>query len=271
MTLIYFKVIAIVAIFTLTLLSGLLPLRFAVKNTQFLHLSDAFAGGIFLSAGLLHLLPDAEASFRQLYGNNAYPFAQLYCIIACVFLLFLEKSLVIYGNKKKQQNAQNLQHQHLTYEIAGCCHHKTLFTPILLLIILTIHSFVEGLAIGISSNIVEAIVIFVAVIVHKGSESLALTNNLYRYKINVKNIIKLIVIFSCMTPLGIFLASLVNTSLDNHFAHLLEAIFNACASGTFVYLGTIHVVECEKSLTNLKEILALILGITVMSVVALWV
>lgn len=283
MSLISFKIMAIISIFVLTLISGIIPLRFALKNTKFLHLGDAFAGGIFLSAGLLHLLPDAEKSFQQIYPNSPYPFAQLYCVIAFVFLLLLEKGFMIYGNKRQKHNdtknshdLHDLNHSNISHNIntncetLGCCQHKNLFTPIILLVVLSIHSFVEGLAIGISGNIIEAMIIFIAVIVHKGSESLALTNNLYRYKINIKHIVKLIALFSCMTPLGIFLASLINADVSSHFGYMLEALFNAFASGTFVYLGTIHIIECEKSFADLGEILALLFGITIMSVVALW-
>ena len=60
MTVLEFKIIAVVVIFLVGISSGLLPLRFAVsKGEQLLFsIGNSLAGGIFLGAGLLHLLPD---------------------------------------------------------------------------------------------------------------------------------------------------------------------------------------------------------------------
>lgn len=344
MSLLFYKSLAAISIFLLTLVAGLLPLRVALRNKQILHLGDAFAGGIFLSAALLHLLPDAEAGFTKLHstaaglsgggGGDAYPVAQLICAISFVLLLLMEKGLVIYGKYRtrifvngsdntsnnnasskhaeeggdaKQHAATTATSNNSSHTLAErhqhdahsgiCCHdasctcmgsisenksnddkggkhssNKNIITPYLLLLILSVHSFIEGSAIGISGSLAGMLVIYLAVIAHKCSESLALTSNLYRYDIKIKHICWLIFVFSLLTPLGIFLASLVENML--HLAangNLFEATFDAIAAGTFLYLGTVHIMECKKSFEDFGEITALILGITLMAVVALWV
>lgn len=281
MILITFKLIAVVSIFLLTLCAGLIPLRFAIKRNQLFHLGDAFASGIFLSAALIHLLPDAEVVFHKIYGSDSYPLAELYCIITFVFLLVIEHGAAIYSKYRKSNHSHNhdaqyspadsnnLALQQDMTEQCGCG--KNIFTPILLLLVLSIHSFVEGAAIGISPDFASALIIFIAVIVHKGSESLALASNLYRYALQLKHIGRLIILFSFMTPLGILLASLVNDTISGNTGLMLEAIFNAIAAGTFLYLGTVHIMKCEKSFENFNEIFALILGVILMSTVALWI
>lgn len=270
MSLIIFKLLAALSIFVLTLSAGLIPLRFALNNKKIFHLGDAFASGIFLSAALLHLLPDAEAIFHKIYGNDSYPLAQLYCVIAFIFLLFIERGVAMYSKHRAAFHSHHhkLNNDHNSIQ-CGCG--KNILTPLLLLLVLSVHSFIEGAAIGISEGLTGALIIYVAVIVHKGSESLALASNLYRYELKLKHIGRLVVAFSFMTPLGILFASMVNNVINNSTGQLLEAIFSAIAAGTFLYLGTVHIMECEKSFEDFGEITALILGIVLMSTVALWV
>lgn len=305
MSLLLCKTLAAISIFLLTLVAGLLPLRVAVRNKKILHLGDAFASGIFLSAALLHLLPDAEASFAKFHaaatsvggGGETYPLAQLFCAISFVVLLLMERGLVVYGKYKARFLCLNGNGNSVDdkgeYGQAGnvaaptnlCCHgascdctngsattNKNVVMPYLLLLILAVHSFIEGSAIGIGDTFASVLVIYLAVIAHKCSESLALTSNLYRYSLSIKRIAWIIFIFSFLTPLGILFASVIENAV--HFSansSLFEGLFDAVAAGTFLYLGTVHIMECEKSFEDLGEIIALILGITLMSVVAIWV
>jgi len=250
-----FKILAAVAVTILILATGLLPLRFALRNKQFLHLGDAFAGGIFLSSGLLHLLPEAEQTFLSIYGTHSYPYAQLICIFAFVILLLLERGVVLYGKYWEQLNPNR----------------KSILTPYLLFVTLAVHSFIGGAALGLSNSLATALVIFLAIIMHKGSESIALVSNLCRYAVPPKRISWLIFMFSWLTPLGVLAASITDCSSLLEAKHLPEAIFNAVAAGTFLYLGSIHIMECEKSFEDLGEITALILGISLMGIVAIWI
>ncbi|MEI8055714.1 MAG: ZIP family metal transporter [bacterium] len=114
-----FKTIAATSIFLLTLTAGLLPLKVAKNKNHLLYLGDAFASGIFLSTALLHLLPDADKGFHQVLTNNTYPIAPLICSATFISLLIMERTVLTYG------------------------------APFLL-ILLSIHSLVEGTAIGTS-------------------------------------------------------------------------------------------------------------------------
>lgn len=74
----------------------------------------------------------------------------------------------------------------------------------LLIIVLSIHSFVEGTALGIEVTLPSLLIIFVAIISHKSAEALALGVKLRNGKINHMVTIKAMCIFSLITPLGIF-------------------------------------------------------------------
>lgn len=244
------KIIFATSIFLLTLVTGLLPLRIAKHNARFLDVCDAFASGIFLSTALLHLLPDAAEKFNAIGGID-YPLAYLICISTFILLLIMERGIALYGEKHFSD-------------------HK-IMAPIFLVILLSIHSLVEGAAIGINANFLETAAIFFAVLAHKGSESFALSMNLHHSGLATKIIKRVIMLFSMITPLGIFIASSVVYASETTSGGLLDANFCAIAAGTFLYLGTEHLVEGKKSFEQFNEVIALILGVALMALVAIWV
>lgn len=63
------KVIAMVVMFLLIMITGSIPLRSKSfkSNPKVLSLSSAFAGGLFLAVGLLHLLPEANENFNNYF------------------------------------------------------------------------------------------------------------------------------------------------------------------------------------------------------------
>lgn len=250
MTFVTLKIILALGILLLTLASGILPLKLIRKHHVFLSYSNTFASGIFLGAALLHLLPDAYAQFSKALPEITYPLAPLICLSVFIILILLEQGVVLYG-KSHNQNGK-------------------IIAPALLIAVLSIHSLIEGTAIGINASFAEMSVIFFAVIAHKGSESFALASNLHRYEISHRNIIKIISFFALITPLGILGATIADQVLKNLSEQYIEGILNAVASGTFLYLGSIYIMEKEKAFNHFGEIVTLIIGVTIMAVVAIW-
>lgn len=268
-----FKITAAISILILTLITGFLPLRFAIKNHRLLNFGDAFACGVFLSAALIHMLPDAQQGFEKILGPTAYPVAPLLCLVTFMLLFLFERALLLFGNCATCKcNLDNHKVSNFTNESEHAEFGKKNFlTPFLLVFVLTMHSFVEGAAIGINSSLAGASIIFLAVIAHKGSESFAFASNLYRHALSMKWLTRIILFFSLITPIGVFAASATEYLLKLHSGSILEAIFNAIAAGTFLYLSTDHLVEGKKTFSNLSEIVALIIGAGMMAAVAIWV
>ena len=150
-------------IFLVGISSGLLPLRFAVsKGEQLLFsIGNSLAGGIFLGAGLLHLLPDG---IEFLSGVSDYPLAMLITASSLCVLLLLEKVVFI------KSDAHNLENIGSSPD----------FQPYLLAIILSIHSFIAGAALGIEKTILASVVLFIAIIAHKGGAAFALGISMIR-------------------------------------------------------------------------------------------
>lgn len=238
-----------ISIFLLTILAGLLPLRLIKNNLRFLNLSDSFASGIFLSTALLHMLPDAVSKFND-FG---YPLPYLICLVAFIGFFIMDHGVLISSAKSGSSNSSKF------------------FVPVFLVFLLSIHALVEGAAIGANTSLIEASAIFLAIMAHKGSESFALAINLHNSAIAVKKIKQIIAAFSFMTPLGIFMASWLINHTNNNSADLVSGYFDAVAAGTFLYLGTERLLDGKKSLNNVSNTIALLLGVLLMALIATWV
>ena len=58
------------------------------KNNKFLSLSNSFSAGIFLSMGLIHILPESAEMLKEL---TDIPLAYILCFLSYALILFIEK------------------------------------------------------------------------------------------------------------------------------------------------------------------------------------
>lgn len=247
MSLIFYKSIAGLLIFITSLISVAYPIQMRAHpgHHPFLESADAFASGIFLGAALFHLLPDAISDF-SLLGNTGYPFAELFCALGFLLLLFLERL-----------SQRNTLHFTAPYFIA---------------IILIIHSLIEGAALGANTTFAAASILFVAIIAHKSSESFALAVILNRSELALKPIIAIVSLFSVMTPIGIAIGTMMTSHLEFRTGQYLAAGFNAFAAGTFLFMSTLHHINHHHNhdKESLSEFGFLLTGLVVMALLAVW-
>lgn len=245
-----FKLISIFSILCITLISGLFPFFKKVTSSgeQSFPIAESLAAGVFLSVALIHMLGTASAQFYKLHDH--YPFAFLLAGIMFLFLLWLE---------------------HIGQEIVAHKGDSSGSFAILATLMLSVHAFLMGAALGLSASFSIAIVIFFAIVAHKWAESFSLAIQINKSHFSFKMNVLLFCAFSLMTPIGIALGAAATTTLGNY--PLLEPIFSSLAAGTFLYLGTLHGLENAtliKKCCDLKHFYFVILGFTIMAVVAIW-
>ncbi|MDX1900511.1 MAG: ZIP family metal transporter [Gammaproteobacteria bacterium] len=252
MSLSMYKLIAAAAILITSLIAVIYPVKMRAHpgHHPLLERGDAFASGIFLGAALFHMLPDALTIFNQLLSNIHFPIAESFCAAGFLVLLFLEK-------------------------LSGFLNHKNITSSISLLLaaILIVHALIEGAALGITTTAATTTILFLAIIVHKGSESFALAMILNRSHLMFIPILITIGLFACMTPLGILFGSLLTQTLKWNTGQLTTAAFNAFAAGTFLYMSTLHHINHhhephEKE--SFVEFWFLVAGLCTMALLALW-
>lgn len=253
MTLFTYKMIAAVLIFIVSILAAYYPIK---KNGQFkelesMHVSEALASGIFLGAAFFHMLPDSIRLLTGLYGTLNYPIAEAVCVFGFLFLLFLER-----------------------LSLATCSCHPSHSIPYILTLTLIVHALTEGAALGIGGTYSEMIMLLIAILAHKGSETFALCLSLIRHPLPLPRIIIIIGFFALMTPLGIGLGAMIHQySYTARDAQLAAALFNAFAAGTFLYISTLHHVHFHQhkgESQGMLEFGSLVLGAVTMAVISFW-
>lgn len=253
MPLITFKWLAAFIILALSLTTGIASLRFAVKFQRQLQIGDAAANGIFIGAAIFHLFPAAIEGFHNVNVSPAY-LITLFLIILIIAILFII--------------------DHITYKLSQ--HKNVLISVWLLTLTLSVHALIAGISLGISETFAIVSIIFFAILAHKGFEMFAFVINLHRRLQNYYQVMLLFFLFSFITPLGIWIGTLSDNIFRENTDNLLTACFNAIAAGTFLYIGIIdrhhtHYRPVLDSYQQYTRVLATLIGILVMSIVAIWV
>ena len=244
-----FQIIVLFVILVITAISGILPFIKKASNPAGFKfpIGDAIASGVFLGAGLIHMLSDSANDFADLGIDYPFPFL----IAGLTILLFLLIEHI--GGALSKNNKGNLS-----------------FMAIMATMMLSIHSFFEGAALGISEELSVAVVIFVAIIAHKWAASFALAININKTNLKFITRLSLFSIFVVMTPLGILFGQTAQNYVSNP---LIEPIFTAIAAGTFIYMGTLHGLDRSvlvKDCCNTKQYTFVIVGFAIMAIVAIW-
>lgn len=212
-------------------------------------IGETLATGVFLGAGLLHMLPESNALFKSM-GYN-YPFA--FIITGAVFLFFL-------------------WFEHLGKELY---HHQNENHPafaILAWAMLSVHSVMLGAALGLSHSSSMIIMLFLAIITHKWAESFAIAVQLNKSSLSQRASLIFFLTFSLMTPLGIFFGWYFGHGVETN--SLFDPVLIAASAGTFLYLGTLHGLErcvMVERCCNLGDFSFVIIGFALMAGVAAYV
>jgi zinc transporter 1/2/3 len=212
---------------------------------------SALAGGVFLGAGLIHLLPDAAAGLAPGHG---YPWAFALCGLAFCAILLVEKVLWRPAPGPGGEAAQAAD------------------TPYLLAGVLGFHSLLAGLALGAESSLAGSLALFAAVAAHKGSAAFSLGVALVRGEVAPRRRLAVLASFCLATPAGILAGAGVARLLAAPAARTGEAVFDSLAAGTFLYIAVLDVIQEEFAVpgARVSKFLFLAAGLAGMAALAVW-
>ena len=246
------KIIIILVIFASGVVGGLMPriLGKTAKGGHILVLGSAFTGGVFLGAGLIHLLGDGLEMMNDFAGDVEFPWAFFILGIGFLLILFFEKILSRGGEIAATQSKQ----------------------PFVLLLILSLHSIIAGAALGLEASIASSLVLFFAIVAHKGFASFALGISFHDAQFDKAKTRFYIILFSIMTPLGVVGGTLLASLLESQAVIGAEAIFDSLAAGTFLYVATFEVLResFESHEHRISKFVLATLGFLLMAVIAIW-
>lgn len=239
-------------IFSISMASGLSTLHIANRYRKLVGFGEALANGIFLGAAVFHMIPDAADNFSRLHHFSPYFYTCLLAVISFAVLTIIDSQIV----------------PHIT-------NHKHISRVGPLLITLSIHAFITGIALGISNSYVVVVSLLIAILAHKAFEMFALVINLHRQIKHKKHIRLLFFLFSFVTPIGILIGSSGDAFLPLATGNAMTAYLNSICAGTFLYIATIHSRHShhpfDDSYQRYSQALMTLLGVMLMGILAIWI
>jgi len=258
------KLLLSLAVLAAGLLGGAIPLRGRAgsQTGRLLGWGNGFAAGVFLGAGLIHMLPDAYAAVAALGWAAAWPSG--FAALAFLGLLLVEHVLL-------PEHAHEQVHEPAA-ERFDHAPERGAVTPYTVLAALSVHSLLAGLALGATPEVNRALVIFLAILAHKSTAGFALGVSLLRGGVAPARSWRLLVLFAVSTPLGILLGAGLHESLSGRTQQALDACFLSLAAGTFVYVATMDILreEFTEPESRFGKWLCVAVGVAVMALLALW-
>jgi len=164
-------------------------------------------------------------------------------------------------DRKDQQKESKSEHLHEGEEFVP----KSNITPYLLLAALSFHGLFEGIAMGLQGGYNDTLFLFIAIISHKWAEAFTLGISFSKAQTDKVTFIRLILLFSLFTPIGIIIGILLSSQ-----SKIVEAIFLALSTGTFLYVAASEVIVEEFAVTKYKysKFICYILGGVLIGVLA---
>jgi zinc transporter 1/2/3 len=253
-SLLWLKIVFSAAVLVTGAAGVLLPwvLRSAARNERFVAWGDTFAGGVLGGAGLIHLLSGGAAGF----------------------LLILLIEGVIVADPSPGESPLHCGSRGASHEIGPRAHTERRHPyTLVLLLVLSVHSIILGVALGAQSSLTSALAIFLAIMAHKGMAGFAVGVSYRRSGAALRRMTPVAAFFSVMTPIGILAGTAVDTLVPAGGRLLFEAIFNSVGAGTFLYIATLDIIRTEFELPgdNWQKWLLATAGFGIMAALAVWI
>ena len=210
------------ATFVSTLTGGLVALKLKDK----LHLILGFSAGAVIAVAFFDLMPEAIS-----LGSKYYSGETILSIVALGFLVYLvlDRVIFLHSHVDDHDNA----HFHGQEETATAHESKQIQRGILGAGSLSIHSFLDGVAIGLAFQVSVAIgaIVAIAVLVHDFSDGINTVNLILKNKGEGTRAFRWLIVDAVAPVIGV-VSTLFFTLPESALAIIL-AIF----SGFFLYIG----------------------------------
>ncbi len=205
----FFMLILItIATFLATLLGGL----FALKFKDRLHLILGFSAGAVIAVAFFDLIPEAIN-----LGSAKYNVSTITAVIALGFVIYMILDRLIF------------LHSHSHEECVDCLQTQGKLGAGTL----SVHSFLDGIAIGLAFQVSSAvgIIVAVAVLTHDFSDGINTVNMIFKNNGNIKQAFKWLVLDAVAPVLGI--TATIFFTLPASSLGVILALF----AGFFLYIG----------------------------------
>lgn len=260
---------------------------------------SCFAGGVFLAACLLDIIPDylsditAELEIRDLLTD--YPLPEFIMAMGFFTVLILERLVLTCKQQSEEagerqpllsgQTSPSLGNSHghghghgvsngivAELEASGGPHvHMDLqahssFRSFILFFSLSLHSIFEGLAIGLQTTESKVMEVCIAILIHKSIIVFSLSVKLVQSAVKPRWIAAYVLVFALMSPMGIAVGICVMEAELTSGA-LVQAVLEGLAAGTFIYITFLEILphELNSPERQLPKVLFILVGFSTMA------
>lgn len=214
---------SIFAILIATVAGGTPPLRARKQVPDQYPLGEAFASGVFLALALAMMLPSSFHLFERALPHVDQPVASFVAIASLLALLGITHFV-----------------RHLEKGLEEPTHGNTNpLVPVLMTVMIAIPSFFMGAALGMSGT-EQALLILIAILLHKSSAAFALALKLTDSSLPARRVRLVFALFVLATPIGIFAGSALGGHLGTESLLLARATVLAMAAGTFLFMAMLN-------------------------------
>ena len=186
-----------------------------------------------MALSMSHLLPESAERVAEigLPSKSSY----LACLFGYFLILFVEK--VAFDSHSLLHDAVDGDHDHSR---AGG---KVLSTKsaVVLLVAMSLHSLIETVALGIANDKTSAAMMAASIGLHQPAETLALLVAFLKTSLPTETIVKYLLCFSVVGPLGVSIGLLINRMASS----TIDALIVAVTAGTFIYMGATEIANEE--------------------------
>ncbi|MCD7458352.1 hypothetical protein HAX54_037986 [Datura stramonium] len=291
---------------SIPILGKIIPAFHPENNVFFL--VKAFAAGVILATGFVHILPDAFESLSSpcLPENpwGDFPFAGLIAMTSAIGTMMVDllaTSFYRKSNLTKQKPVNSDEekeggHVHVhTHSTHGHAHgsvmlssegsetldlsRRRVISQVLELGIL-VHSVIIGVSLGASESPETIKPLLAALTFHQLFEGMGLGGCISEARFKVKKTAIMAIFFSLTTPIGIAIGFGISTvySETSPTALIVEGIFNSAAAGILIYMALVDLLAADFMSSRMQDSPKLLIGSNVflllgagcMSLLAKW-
>ncbi|KAG2308837.1 hypothetical protein Bca52824_028585 [Brassica carinata] len=278
-----YKIAAVPAVLIAGVIGVLFPLLGKVfpslrPETPFFFVTKAFAAGVILSTGFMHVLPEAyEMLNSPCLTSEAweFPFTGFIAMVAAILTLSVDTFATSSFNKSHRNASKTIPDGESGMLVVDSAKVQMLRTRVIAQVLelgIIVHSVVIGISLGASQSPEAAKALFIALMFHQCFDT------------SIINKLSLITImstfFAITTPLGIVVGMEIANTYDESSptALIVQGVLNAASAGILIYMSLVDLLAADfmhpkmQSNTGLQIMahIALLLGAGFMSLLAKW-
>ncbi|KAE9586421.1 putative zinc/iron permease [Lupinus albus] len=286
-------------------LGKVIPALSPEKNIFFM--IKAFAAGVILATGFIHILPDAfnDLTSPCLKSNPwaDFPFTGFVAMCTSMFTLMLDAYATSYfqnsqnnktGHEVINRDVENSNghvdphthgahahahtHAAVSYESTDILRHRVISQVLELGIV--VHSVIIGISLGASDNPDTIKPLVAALSFHQFFEGMGLGSCITQAKLKLRTITTMALFFALTTPVGIAIGIGIGTSYNENSptSLIVGGVFNAASAGILIYMALVDILAADflnpRMLQNGRlqfgANLSLLIGAGCMSLLAKW-